>query len=262
MKTTACVLVTRPLADAQRWVAQLQGAGLPALAMPLLEIAPLLPPSELAAWWQRLPQYAALMFVSGNAVEHFFEGWSGPWPPGLRCLAPGPGTGARLRSLGLAESLIDEPAQDAAQFDSEALWQVIGQRPWAGRQVLLVRGNSAHNVSAHSEGGAGRNWLAEQLERCGAAVSSVAVYERRSPEFSSEQHQRILDASRDGSLWLFSSSEAIAHLPVGLDWGAARALATHPRIAQAARMAGFAQVLQSRPALPEVLASIKSAFHE
>ena len=177
-------------------------------------------------------------------------------------LAPGPGTGARLRSLGLAESLIDEPARDAEQFDSEALWQVIGQRPWAGRQVLLVRGNSTHNVSAHSDGGAGRNWLAEQLERCGAAVSSVAVYERRSPQFSSEQHQRILDASRDGSLWLFSSSEAIAHLPVGLDWGAARALATHPRIAQAARMAGFAQVLQSRPALPEVLASIKSAFHE
>ena len=185
-------------------------------------------------------------------------------PGRLACAVwpPGPGTGARLRSLGLAESLIDEPARDAEQFDSEALWQVIGQRPWAGRQVLLVRGNSAHNASAQSDGGAGRNWLAEQLERCGAAVSSVAVYERRSPQFSSEQHQRIQDASRDGSPWLFSSSEAIAHLPVGLDWGAARALATHPRIAQAARMAGFAQVLQSRPALPEVLASIKSAFHE
>ncbi|MEI7783954.1 MAG: uroporphyrinogen-III synthase [Betaproteobacteria bacterium] len=257
MKTSACVLVTRPLADAQRWVAHLQAAGLPALAMPLLEIAPLLPPSEMAAWWQRLPQYAALMFVSGNAVEYFFAGGSGPWPSGLRCLAPGPGTGARLRSLGVAAALIDEPAPDAVQFDSEALWQVIGQRPWAGQQVLLVRGNTAHG-----DGAAGRNWLAEQLERAGASVASVAVYERRAPQFSRQQHQRIVDASQDGSLWLFSSSEAISHLPAGLDWRAARALATHPRIAQAARMAGFAEVIQSRPALPEVLASIKSVFHE
>lgn len=257
MKPTACVLVTRPLADAQRWVSQLQAAGLPALAMPLLEIVPLMRPSEMAAGWQRLPQYAALMFVSGNAVEHFFGGWSGPWPSGLRCLAPGPGTGARLRSLGVAASLIDEPAPDAVQFDSEALWQVIGQRPWAGQQVLLVRGNTAG-----SDGAAGRNWLAEQLERAGASVASVAVYERRAPQFSSEQRQRIIDASQDGSLWLFSSSEAISHLPAGLDWRAARALATHPRIAQAAHMAGFGQVIQSRPALPEVLASIKSVFHE
>ena len=257
MKPTACVLVTRPLADARRWVSQLQAAGLPALAMPLLEIAPLLQPSDLAAWWQRLPGFAALMFVSGNAVEHFLASWSGPWPADLRCLAPGPGTGARLRSLGVPAELIDEPAPDAEQFDSEALWQVIGQRAWVGRQVLLVRGNSAQG-----EGAAGRNWLAEQLERAGAAVASVAVYERRAPQFSSEQRQRMREASRDGSLWLFSSSEAISHLPADLDWRAARALATHPRIAQAARMAGFAEVIQSRPALPEVLASIKSALHE
>lgn len=257
MKSTACVLVTRPLADARRWVSQLQAAGLPAEAMPLLDIAPLLQPSDLAAWWQRLPQFAALMFVSGNAAEHFLAGWSAPWPAGLRCLAPGPGTGARLRSLGVPAALIDEPAPDAEQFDSEALWQVIGQRGWVGRQVLLVRGHSAQG-----DGALGRNWLAEQLEQSGAAVSSVAVYQRRAPQFSSEQRQRMREASQDGSLWLFSSSEAIAHLPADLDWHSARALATHPRIAQAARMAGFAQVIQSRPALPEVLASIKLAFHE
>lgn len=257
MKSTACVLVTRPLADGRRWVSQLQAAGLPALAMPLLEIAPLLQPSVRLAWWQRLPQFAALMFVSGNAVEHFLAGWSGPWPAGLRCLAPGPGTGARLRSLGVPAELIDEPAKDAAQFDSEALWQVVGRRAWAGRQVLLVRGHTAQG-----DGALGRNWLAEQLELSGATVGSVEVYERRAPQFSYEQRQRMRQASQDGSLWLFSSSQAISHLPADLDWRAARALATHPRIAQAARMAGFVEVIQSRPALPEVLVSIKLAFHE
>jgi uroporphyrinogen-III synthase len=104
--------------------------------------------------------------------------------------------------------------------------------------------------------------LVEQLEQAGAAVEAVAVYERRAPEFSPAQLERMHRACGDGSIWLFSSSEAIAHLPAGLDWRQARALATHPRIAQAAQQAGFARVIQSRPALPEVLASIKSAFHE
>ena len=93
-------------------------------------------------------------------------------------------------------------------------------------------------------------------------MEAVSVYERRAPQFSAAQLERMRRACVDGSIWLFSSSEAIAHLPAGLDWRQAHALATHPRIAQAAQEAGFARVIQSRPALPEVLASIKSAVHD
>jgi uroporphyrinogen-III synthase len=257
MTTSASVLVTRPSAEAQAWVDRLQAEGLRAEAMPLLDISPLLTPAELADWWQRLPQLEGLMFVSGNAVNHFLQGWLGPWPPGVRCLAPGPGTGAVLRGHGVPAQLIDEPAADALQFDSQALWQVVGGRPWQDRRVLLVRGRSGPPAAP-----AGRNWLAEQLEQAGAAVEAVEVYERRAPEFSPAQLERMRQACVDGSIWLFSSSEAIAHLPVGLDWRQARALATHPRIAQAAQEAGFVRVIQSRPALPEVLASIKSGFHD
>jgi uroporphyrinogen-III synthase len=257
MKTPASVLVTRPSAEAQAWVDRLRAEGLRAEAMPLLDISPLLTPTELADWWQRLPQFDALMFVSGNAVNHFFQGWGAPWPADVRCLAPGPGTGAVLRARGVPAHLIDEPAADALQFDSQALWQAVGGRPWQGRRVLLVRGRSGPPAAP-----AGRNWLVEQLEQAGAAVEAVEVYERRAPEFSPAQIERMHRACGDGSIWMFSSSEAIAHLPAGLDWRQARALATHPRIAQAAQQAGFARVIQSRPALPEVLASIKSAFHE
>ena len=42
------------------------------------------------------------------------------------------------------------------------------------------------------------------------------------------------------------------------DWGQARALVTHPRIAQAARAAGFGSVQECRPALADVVASIES----
>jgi len=68
-------------------------------------------------------------------------------------------------------------------------------------------------------------------------------------------------ASHNGSLWLLSSSEAIAHLGralPGQDWAAAHALATHPRIAQAARAAGFGCVSECKPALADVAAFIKS----
>ncbi len=254
MTSTVRVLVTRPNVEAQVWVARLQAEGVQAEAMPLLDISALLATVDLAAWWQRLTMFEALMFVSGNAVNHFLHGWVGPWPQGVRCLAPGPGTGAVLRGHGVPAHLIDEPAADAPQFDSQALWQAVGGRSWQGRRVLLVRGRSGP-----SDASPGRNWLVEQLGQAGAVVEAVSVYERRAPTFSLAQLERMRQASTDGSIWLFSSSEAIAHLPAGFDGRQARALATHPRIAQAAQEAGFIQVIQSRPALPEVLASIKSA---
>ena len=132
------VVVTRPAAQAELWAEQLRSQGLTALALPLIEIAPVLAPSDLRACWQRLPDYAALVFVSGNAVDHFFNGQAPAWPANVRCLAPGPGTGQRLRECGVPGSCIDEPAPDAPQFDSESLWQVIGERSWSGRRVLVV----------------------------------------------------------------------------------------------------------------------------
>ncbi len=74
MSALPTVLVTRPAADAARWVEQLRARGLAAQALPLIDIAPVLAPPDLLACWQRLPQYAALVFVSGNAVDHFFDG--------------------------------------------------------------------------------------------------------------------------------------------------------------------------------------------
>ena len=51
------------------------------------------------------------------------------------------------------------------------------------------------------------------------------------------------------ALWLYATLEGV---------GSARALATHPRIAQAAHDAGFGEVRECRPALADVVASIES----
>ena len=282
---TACVIVTRPARDAGHWVQQLRQAGMDAEAFPLIEIAPVsgaAPVQALQEAWQALEGYTACLFVSGHAVEHFFKGNKAfpqyaraqaaintiaindlcRIPPGLRFMAPGPGTVAALLAAGIAAAQIDAPAADASQFDSEALWQVIGQRDWQGRRVLIVRGQSAGAEGNSS----GRDWIASQWQAAGATVDFVGVYQRRAPRLNDAQMQRARQASADGSVWLFSSSEAVANLLQlagleGVDWRCARAVATHPRIAQAARAAGWGVVVASRPALKDIrqaLGSIES----
>jgi uroporphyrinogen-III synthase len=57
-----------------------------------------------------------------------------------------------------------------------------------------------------------------------------------------------------------SSSEALANLRAtlpGQSFAGAWALATHPRIAQAAKDAGFGQVLETRPTLNDVVAALQ-----
>ena len=280
--TTARVIVTRPAAEARLWVRQLKNAGIAAEAIPLIDIRPLSSPADvqlLRNAWEALEGCAACMFVSGNAVTHFFkkkklfaqadrtqtainnvandkaaEIW-----PNVRFMAPGPGTVAALRSVGIAAPRIDAPALDASQFDSEALWQVIGSRDWSGRKVLIVRGQSAgaHGASA------GRDWIVRQWQGAGASVDVVSVYRRCAPDWDKARLQRVRQAGADGSVWLFSSSEAVANLVEtaglrGMGWQGARAVATHPRIAQAVRAAGWGVVVESRPALADIRQALGS----
>ncbi len=270
------VIVTRPEGDAQRWVQALQQHGLQAEALPLIDIAALPPSQALQQALREIDSYAALMFVSGNAVDCFFasneakalirrsqaainsvatEALTGVVAP--RFMAPGPGTLAALRNAGVPDGLIDAPPADASQFDSEALWAVVAPLPWQGRRVLIVRGQSATPAPAPAAATSGRDWLARQWVAAGAQVDGVAVYQRRAPVFTAAQRQLLKAAAHDGSVWLFSSAEAVAHLPVQ-DWSQACAVATHPRIAAAVRAAGWAVVAESRPAIEDIVASIES----
>jgi uroporphyrinogen-III synthase len=150
---------------------------------------------------------------------------------------------------------IDAPAEDADQFDSESLWQQVGGQLHAGDRLLLVRGGDAEGRSA------GREWLAQQLAARGVLVDTVVAYIRRRPSWDEAQCSSARGAAADGSVWLFSSSEAAGNLAALLpaqSWAAARAIATHPRIAQAVRALGFGSVREARPAFDAVVASIES----
>jgi len=260
------VIVTRPGPQAGKWVKALVNAGHQALALPLIEIAPPSQPQAVVAAWQRMREWDALMFVSANAVAHFFalqpaSSSSDSAEVRPRYWATGPGTVAALVAAGVAPAQIDAPAADAQQFDTEALWHRVQTQVQPGWRVLIVRGNTSAAEDADAAKGVGRDWLAARLAEKVVSVEFVVAYERRAPVLSANALVLAQMAATDGSVWLFSSSEAVANLcavAVGVQWGRARAVATHPRIAQAARDAGFGVVRESRPDMAGIKASIES----
>ena len=265
MPRTPRAIVTRPAQEADVWVADLRARSVDAIALPLISIAPA-DAQTLRQAWRGLAQYDAVMFVSGNAVRHFFAQkpaqatpFFGALDAPLRAWVTGPGSRAALLACGVAASAIDAPALEGAQFDSEALWQQVRGTVVAGMRLLIVRGSA--QAEEGSAQGVGRDWLAQQVMNAGGAVDFVVAYVRQAPVWSAAQAAFIAEAAQDGSVWVFSSSEAVGYLRASLpgqNWAHARAVATHARIADAVRQVGFGQVMESRPVLDDVVASIES----
>ncbi|MGA8516511.1 MAG: uroporphyrinogen-III synthase, partial [Burkholderiaceae bacterium] len=255
MTTEPRVILTRPADQSLVWVEGLKAQGLHAQSFPLLEIAAALQPLERIALHARVfatREFAVCIWVSTNAVTHFFQS-NQPIVPvfrtqtahqlianeshrsaaHLRHWATGPGTVQALLEQGVPLAQIDAPDMHSAQWDSEALWAQVAHRLHAGCKVLILRGEDIGIPSAS------RDWLAQQLRAAGAQVEFAAVYQRRAPSFSAAQTAWAQQAAQDGSVWVFSSSQAIAHLPQlkpaqgAGPWSRARCVATHERIAQA-----------------------------
>ena len=260
------VIVTRPQDEAQRWVRDLSGRGFDARLLPLIKVGPVDPSQGLVRAWQQLGEYVGVMFVSGNAVAHFFASKPLLVPDAYgfsaiktRVWAPGPGTAQALLRAGVALDRLDTPALEVGQFDSEALWQVVGAQVHAGDRVLIVRGGDASNSTGTGQG-AGREWFANRIAQAGARAEFVVAYQRCVPDFNAYQCQQAVEAATNGAVWLFSSSEAVANLAAWLpvqSWSDACAVATHPRIAAAVKKIGFGRVLETRPTLIDVLETLE-----
>ena len=246
------VVVTRPAAQAADWVRRLRAAGIDAVALPLIEIAPAVDAAAVEAAWASLATRRLVFFVSPNAVLHFFAARpsGSTWPAGVVAAAPGPGSAAALRQAGVPADHVVEPTADSRSFDSESVWLRLQERDWRGASALIVRGDG------------GREWLADRLSEAGAVVDAVGAYRRVAPAFSGSDRDVLDDIMESAdSLWLFSSSEAIGHLEAAAGagrWSQARAIASHPRIAARARAAGFGRVDEPAPGFAALVACIQS----
>jgi uroporphyrinogen-III synthase len=269
---TVRIIVTRVQPQARQWADRFEANGHEAVVLPLIEVRGLRDAAPVHAAWLNLPHYKAVMFVSRHAVDYFFQEKPSTVCSGqtfaampTRWWATGPGTAHALLNHGVPPPLLDSPPEQAGQFDSEALWQQVHTQVRPGDRVLIVRGDSVapDGTSVQdNDQGVGREWLAERLRQSGAQVDFVVAYQRGAPVWTTAQIALAQAVATDRSVWLFSSAEALGHLQAllpGQDWSAARAVATHPRIATAARGLGFAVVAQTRPTWDDVLASIESS---
>lgn len=246
------LLVTRPQPQADAWCERLRAAGVDARAVPLLRIDA--PPDAAAVTqaWRQMPNWDGLMFVSPAAVQRWMLARPADvqWPGRAWAAAPGPGTGRALRDAGVSNVL--EPAPDAAQFDSDTLWDAIAARDWRGQRLLIVHG------------GAGRERLAERWREAGAQVHQVQAYRRHLALPDDPAAKRCIDdALRDPKMhrWLFSSGDVVdglVQLVPGRSWTAHHALCTHPAIAERARLAGFGRVDEVLPE-PKAIALLTMA---
>lgn len=262
------VIVTRPKQEARQWVDAFADAGYDAVALPLIGVLPTPDPDTVVSAWGRLDSFDAVMFVSGNAVDHFFSLKPALAPEftqhcatKIRAFVTGPGSLSALKRARVSLQCIDMPDREAGQFDSEALWKVVAHRVHPGYRVLVVRGMGSADAAGVASDGSGRDWFADQVRSAGGSVEFVVSYQRRPPLMLESDLALAHQAAVDGSVWLFSSSEAIGnlvHACAGQPWSQAKALVTHGRIAQAARKAGFSVVCESRPTLAALMASIES----
>jgi uroporphyrinogen-III synthase len=264
MSDAPVVIVTRPEREAAAWSEGLQALGIRTESMPLIQINALQNSAALREIWTQVHSHLAVMFVSANAVRFFMA----ERPEGLnvkacRAWSTGPGTQAALLACGWPADRIDSPAPEAQQFDSEALWALVSAQVTAAAMasttppasVLVVRGADAEGQMA------GRDWLTLQLTGAGVQVLQTVAYGRQPSVLSAQQKIRAQGSLTDGSWWLFSSSEAAIYLQQScpeLNLGQARALATHPRIAQKLLAAGWGRVETVPAGLKAQAESIKS----
>ena len=250
------VVITRPRAQADALAQQVAALGRDVEVLPLLEIFPLADQSALIATLAALPRYAMVAFVSPNAIDAAFAHIA-QWPREVTLAVLGEGSRAALARHGIDDgnATIVSP-RDPARSDSENLLQSIDLSALAGKQVLIVRGES------------GRELMADGLRAAGAIVTTVAAYRRSVPPLNPELRARLLRLLERPNDWIITSSEALRGLLALVDaLGSASTVSKmqqqhliipHARIAETAASLGLTRITLCGSGDERLLAALQS----
>jgi uroporphyrinogen-III synthase len=249
------VVITRPRAQADSLARAVAALGRTPVILPLLEIAPLGDTAALRAALARLERYALVAFVSPNAVDAAFAHVAA-WPLAVPLAVLGEGSRLALARHGLTEgnATIVGPI-DPTRSDSEHLLAALDLAALAGREVLIVRGES------------GRELMADGFRAAGAEVTVVPAYRRTVPAMSdglAAQLRALLATPND---WIITSSEALRGLFALLDeldpgcvsqMRDQHVIVPHARIAATARELGMSRVTLTGSGDERLLAALQS----
>ncbi|MBB1625630.1 uroporphyrinogen-III synthase [Achromobacter sp. UMC71] len=226
-------VLTRPAGRNEALAGRLASAGWTPCILPALDIHPLPTPT---ADLPRPAGYDMVVFVSGNAARLYLDQLAqadgpAPWPDGVAAATVGPASAAGLLALpGFgANTTVLHPGEDAVSHDSEALWEVLRGLPRLPPRVLLVRGTQ------------GRDWLADQLQAHGVAVTRHAAYQRCPAHWDETRLAPLRRWAAEGvrPTWLITSGEGADAARAALQaaglaswWAGCRFVLTHPSLAR------------------------------
>ncbi|WMW79528.1 uroporphyrinogen-III synthase [Undibacterium cyanobacteriorum] len=259
------VVITRPEKQAHALKVRLDAFGIANSVLPMFDIGPLPQASDYAvldAALRRIDELSLVIFVSPNAIDAWFErlaylGITRPLHLGLA------GMGAASR-IALIEHGVDPQItplifpRNPNKTDSETLLDELDLAPLAGREVLIVRGDS------------GRDFLADRLRAAGVQVNQAAAYQRIAPPFDAAMQGRLQTAIDADSAWVVTSSELLPRL---LEWcrrlGGEALVAKmqqqllfvpHIRIFEKAKELGFQQLIQTASGDENLALAIQSHY--
>jgi uroporphyrinogen-III synthase len=218
----ASVVVTRPAGDADAFIRRARALGAQALRLPGTALRSLPAPASPR------PACDLWIFTSPAAVRHAFAG--GLLVDGAPAFAVGAGTRRALARHGIAATA------PSARADSEGLLALPQLAEVGGRRIALVGAPG------------GRGVIAAQLQRRGADIVPLHVYQRMPPRWTHRQLE-ALGAAPEPLLTLLSSGEALANLaqrlapPLFARLRRGCLVVSSDRLAGLAAAAGFAEVV-------------------
>lgn len=254
------VVITRPLAQAQAFAAQIAQAGLQPEIFPLLEISPVPDRQLLQTYFDDLSSYGLVVFVSPNAIDAAFSCISS-WPPAVTIGIVGEGSRLALQAHGVtaANAVIIGP-RNPAKMDSEELLLALDLDSLRGKRALIVRGQ------------AGRDFLTDTLRAHQIEVVHATAYLRTMPQLDAAAGQRLQTLLEADSVWVITSSEALRNLLTMTNslrnslsgegfvvkLQRKKILVPHHRIADTARSLGFSDVTLTGSGDERLIAALQS----
>ena len=235
------VLVAGSLATSDKLRRRFAALGADVITEPAIRITD---PSDWApvdAALDRLEQYDWLAFSSGNGVDYFFRrlferGRDARWLGRVKLAAIGSATADRLARYHLQADLVPEQSQAASRvLEGEA----------AGRRFLLPGTNR------------GRQVLADELEKAGAHVDQIVVYDSVDVE---QPNPQVAMALSGGEIdWITVTSAGTAQSLVRLYGDAlrhARFASISPLTSAALRDLGFEPAAEASPPTADALLEV------
>jgi len=184
------IVVTRTRRQSSKLSQKLRSLGAAVIEFPTIEIRPEQDLSGLETAIRNLREFAWLFFTSQNAAAIFFDrifsmGLDVRALAAVKIAAIGPATGDELNKYGLKPDLIPK------EFVAESLLEEALSLQMQGARVLLPCAREARSV------------LADGLQKLGATVERIHIYETIKPE--NIEHETIA-AVQEADLITFTSS--------------------------------------------------------